>query len=237
MKKNKFYAVRNGKVNGIYLSWNDCKEMISGFSNASYKSFEDPYEAIDYLLARGKYEDIKINYKEDNKILNNLTEGNKVSIDKSMIYETKTLHIDDGADDNDTYEAYVDGSFETSKKVYGSGVVILKNGKIIETMSKKGSNINNLSMRNVAGEIEAAIIAIDYAIKNNIGTLNIHFDYNGIEKWCTGEWKANKDGTKYYKQFCDEAKKKIKINFIKVKAHTGVEFNELADKLAKESIL
>ncbi|HPP31617.1 MAG TPA: RNase H, partial [Soehngenia sp.] len=46
-----------------------------------------------------------------------------------------------------------------------------------------------------------------------------------------------KEGTKAYKKFFDEVKDKIEVRFIKVKAHTGDEFNEEADKLAKSSKL
>jgi len=39
-KKEKFYVVWEGKKPGIYLTWADCKAMISGYTGAKYKSFE-----------------------------------------------------------------------------------------------------------------------------------------------------------------------------------------------------
>jgi ribonuclease HI len=39
-----------------------------------------------------------------------------------------------------------------------------------------------------------------------------------------------------YRQFMDEAGKKIAIHFQKVAAHTGVELNECADRLAKSAL-
>ncbi|PSJ31782.1 RNase H [Peptostreptococcus russellii] len=215
MSKQKYYVVKNGKINGIFLNWDDCKKMIHGHKNALYKSFFDPHEAIDYLIS-------------NNSTI--LKEENSSSDEKLNIKENANT------DSLDLIEAYVDGSFDVSSQSYGSGGVLLKDGKIIETFSKKGSNKENVSMRNVAGEIEAAMIAMQYCYDNNYKNLRIYFDYNGIEKWCTGDWKANKIGTKKYKEFCDEMKKKVNISFQKVKAHSGVEYNELADKLAKESI-
>ena len=50
MKKQKYYVVIRGKVRGIFLTWEDCKDSVSGYPNASYKSFEDPKEAIDFLV-------------------------------------------------------------------------------------------------------------------------------------------------------------------------------------------
>lgn len=62
------------------------------------------------------------------------------------------------------------------------------------------------------------------------------YDYLGIEKWSTGEWKAKKDLTKDYAAFMQKYMKIINIEFEKVKAHTGVEFNEEADRLAKMAV-
>ena len=39
----------------------------------------------------------------------------------------------------------------------------------------------------------------------------------------------------FYKKFYDEIKDKLEVKFIKVEAHTGVKYNELVDKLAKEA--
>ena len=43
---------------------------------------------------------------------------------------------------------------------------------------------------------------------------------------------AKKEETKRYKAWFDEISKEIKISFVKVKAHSGNKYNELADKLA-----
>lgn len=139
-------------------------------------------------------------------------------------------------DSNDFVKAYVDGSYEHSIRQYGSGVVILKNGVVEKTYSVKGSEASLVGMRNVAGEIEASKIAMKYCIDNNIKSLKLYFDYEGIEKWCTGAWKTNKEGTIDYKKFYDNIKENLAIEFIKVKAHSGDKYNEEADKLAKAAI-
>ncbi|MDR0879400.1 MAG: ribonuclease H family protein [Clostridioides sp.] len=136
-----------------------------------------------------------------------------------------------------TVEAYVDGSYEHSIKTYGSGVVILQDGEAIAEFSVKGEDENLVSMRNVAGEIGAAEVAMTYCVENNIKNLILYFDYQGIEKWCTGEWKANKKGTQEYKNYYDSVKNKVNIIFTKVKAHSGDKYNDEADRLAKEAVL
>ena len=50
-------------------------------------------------------------------------------------------------------------------------------------------------------------------------------------------WKANKEGTKLYRDFYNSISKKLKVDFIKVKAHSGDKYNEEADKLAKEALV
>ena len=119
---------------------------------------------------------------------------------------------------------------------YGSGVVILRNDIVEKTYSIKGNEESLVGMRNVAGEIEASKMAMKYCIDNNIRYLKLYFDYEGIEKWCVGVWKANKEGTIEYKKFYDSIKDKLHVEFIKVKAHSGDRYNEEADKLAKAAI-
>nr|WP_195250913.1 ribonuclease H family protein [Romboutsia sp. 1001713B170207_170306_H8] len=124
------------------------------------------------------------------------------------------------SNEDNTVEAYVDGSYEHCIREYGSGVVILKNGQVQKTYSIKGNDESLVTMRNVAGEIEASKLAMNYCLENNIENLILYFDYEGIEKWCTGVWKTNKEGTIEYKRFYDGIKNKLNIKFVKVKAHS-----------------
>lgn len=138
--------------------------------------------------------------------------------------------------DENTVEAYVDGSYEHSIKLYGSGVVILKGDVEITSFSVKGNDKDLVDMRNVAGEIEASKIAMNYCIENGIQNLILYFDYEGIEKWCIGAWKTNKVGTINYKKYYDSIKDNLNVKFVKVKAHSGNKYNDEADRLAKLSI-
>ena len=135
---------------------------------------------------------------------------------------------------SDTAIAYVDGSYNITTGEYGYGVVFFYQNKEIHL--KQGySNDALASMRNVAGEIKGSEAAIRYALKNEISSIKIYHDYEGIAKWCTGEWKANKEGTIAYKNFFDNVKKQIHIEFVKVKGHSGNKYNDVADRLAKEA--
>ena len=45
----KYYAVRVGKVPGIYQTWDECKKNVHGFPAAEYKSFPSVEEAKAYM--------------------------------------------------------------------------------------------------------------------------------------------------------------------------------------------
>lgn len=142
---------------------------------------------------------------------------------------------DDGNLSADVVIAYVDGSYDIRTHQYGSGVVILWKGEKQE-FSFKGDTPELADMRNVAGEIVGAQKAMEFAVENNAEKVVIYYDYEGIEKWCTGAWKAKKEGTQMYEKAYAKLRKDIKIEFIKVRAHTGNKYNEEADILAKKAI-
>lgn len=131
--------------------------------------------------------------------------------------------------------AYVDGSYDDSLKMFSYGAVIFYNGKE-EHFAERFNSPELVGMRNVAGEIKGAEKAMQFCVDNAVGSIDLHYDYEGIAKWCTGEWQANKEGTKAYKQFYDTIKNKLKVHFIKVKAHSGNQYNDLADELAKAAL-
>ncbi len=131
--------------------------------------------------------------------------------------------------------AYVDGSYDHSILAYGSGVVLFyKQEKY--TFSEMNNDENMISMRNVAGEIEASMMAMQFAYEHHCQHLEICHDYEGIEKWCTGEWQAKKLGTQKYRQFYLEKVKHMKITFKKIKSHSNHALNDEADELAKKAL-
>lgn len=132
--------------------------------------------------------------------------------------------------------AYVDGSYDSVTNRFSYGVVLFYNGK--EEHFSESFCDNSLSeMNNVAGEIKGSERAIQYCLDNKINSITIYHDYEGIAKWCTGEWQAKKLGTKAYKAFFDEAVKTVDIHFVKVKGHSGDKYNDLADSLAKKALI
>ena len=139
-------------------------------------------------------------------------------------------------DDNITApKAYIDGSFDSKTNAYSFGGVLIMDGKEYP-YKKKFEPDEYSSLRNVAGEIQGAGFIIAYAVKKGIKELHIFYDYLGIEKWFTHEWKANSKIAVDYQILADRVKDKIKVYFHKVKSHTNNHYNDYADKLAKEAL-
>ena len=132
--------------------------------------------------------------------------------------------------------AYVDGSYNAATKAFSCGVVMLRDGEVIAELKSVFSDEAAATHRNVAGEVMGARTAIEYCLKNGIDAVSIYHDYEGVGKWANNEWKANHALTRDYKAFVAEARKTVDIKFVKVKAHAGNKYNEIADKLAKEAL-
>lgn len=199
MGKKKYYAVKKGKTPGIYLTWDDCKAQVEGYSGAIYKGFVSEEEAKQYM-----------------------GEGSAPSLDGRQLPPGEAL-------------AYVDGSYNVETGEYSCGVVFFFGGGELH-FSRKGDDQEMAAMRNVAGEIMGARVAMEEALKRGAEKLTIVHDYQGVASWCTGDWKANKEGTKAYKAFFDSLQGFLSVRFQKVKGHSGDVYNDLADKLAKSVI-
>ena len=193
----KFYAVKKGKKTGIFSTWDECKEQVTGFKGAVYKSFKTLSEAEAFL-------------EKNEKKIENIEEVDGVY-------------------------AYIDGSFDRINGIYGSGVVIVDGDEKYE-YKHAGNREDYAQLHNVAGELEAAKFVMWYAVDKKIKEITLFYDYQGIEAWAVGDWKANLPYTQDYVKFYNKVKTAVKVNFVKVKAHTGIELNEAVDKLAKDAI-
>ncbi len=131
----------------------------------------------------------------------------------------------------DVTEVYVDGSYANGQTGYG--VVVLKNGQMVwEHKGIVSSDIAGES-RQVAGELQAVLDALEWCSGNAVDRTTIYYDYSGIEQWATGEWKAKQPLTQAYRARMQETK--ISITWQKVAAHTGNRWNEYVDKLARDA--
>ena len=220
----KYYAVKQGHKVGIFENWADCKKQVDGYAGAEYKGFGTKAEAVEFMEMGSPVKK---------------TRAPKAKVKSAEVDAVQATAENDYSDLPKTSSeaiAYVDGSYDSKTHEYACGIALFVNGQGIQH-SQKFDDPEMADMRNVAGEIKAAGIAMKYCLNRGIKSLDIYYDYKGIEKWCTGEWKTNNPGTKKYKAFYEEnIKGKVKVKFVKVAAHSGDKYNDLADKLAKAAL-
>lgn len=214
----KYYAVRKGIKPGIYESWGEAEPQVKGFSGAEYKSFKTLSEADIYMLQAGK---------------------ELPSVPQSMEAVNNQIKLEISELDDNSVLAFVDGSFSPKtadgKEKYSYGVILLtKNSE--NRLYKSFVDKDGLESRNVSGEIAGAKAAITWAIEQQKTRIKIFYDYEGIEKWASGDWKANKKLTIEYVSFINESRNQIEIDFQHTPGHSGITYNEQADALAKAAL-
>ena len=210
MAKKKIYAVRKGHKTGLFNTWAECQKATAGYSGAEFRGFTEKEEALAFL----------------NMETTKTVSGDKANEAAGVVEVPENMVI-----------AYVDGSFEKSIGRYAFGCVLLTpDGQKIRE-SGSGSDPAGVAIRNVAGEMLGAMNAVKWAQENGYPAVEIRYDYEGVEKWVTGVWRAKTPLTSKYAVHMQEAGKKIQISFCKVAAHTGNHYNEEADQLAKSALL
>ena len=213
MAKKKFYAVYKGRKQGVFNTWDECKRQVDGFKGPVYKSFPTLEEAK--------------HFSKTGKTLGN-KEGKSGVSDK----HEPELRFEDYIPKTNDIQMYVDGSFKGNKGGYG--LVVVKGDKVVKEFCGPVDLVEGLASRNVVGELMATSLAVTIAKKLKLPRIHILYDYIGIEKWARGQWKRNLPLTQQYYDFMDRAfKEGVEVTFVKVKAHEGHKFNEMADTLAK----
>lgn len=128
-------------------------------------------------------------------------------------------------------QIYVDGSYMDGRVGYGA--VVLRDGALIASLY--GRVLEDTDLHQVAGELQATMKALDWCVENSVREVQIFYDYEGIAKWATNAWKANKLLTQSYKLYIADCP--VKIRWQKVTSHSGNRWNDEADRLAKQGAL
>lgn len=137
---------------------------------------------------------------------------------------------------------WVDGSYLAKidpERTYSGVVIASTSDEVVSVRRIITKDPDFVSMWNVGGELVAAYMGLLDAcsvLKGHEAEVNIHHDYKGIKEHYIGEWRTDKKAgnAKYVsamKQIL-KANPNISIKFTKVKAHSGIPMNELADRVA-----
>lgn len=218
----KYYAVKVGRIPGIYQTWDEAKEQVNGYSGAIFKSFATLQEAEQFI-------------SDSIEQINDGKKGESITENLNKEIEEKIASLSD-----DEVVAFVDGSYNQVAEKAGFGTIIISKGGDKYTSYKsfgKQFSEDLIALRNVAAELEGVKEAVEVAVSTKKAKITVYYDYSGIEMWATKQWKANKKITQNYVEFMQEKMKQINVEFVKVPAHLGIIYNEEADALAKKSIL
>lgn len=154
-----------------------------------------------------------------------LSEGSKLLKKGENNYPKNCLHV------------YVDGSYNISTEKYAYGLVAVRNNVIEYIHSDSAKDTSKKNIRQIAGELEASVRAVQYALEKGDKQVVIFHDYEGICHHATGFWERKEESSaEYYKKINELMSKGVEVIFVKVDSHTGDFFNELVDEKCKEKL-
>ena len=112
--------------------------------------------------------------------------------------------------DENCLHVYVDGSYNSGSRKYSYGVVAVKDNVVEYIHGGSGTNEKDNNIRQIAGELKAALEGATYALNNDHKKVVIFHDYEGICHHATGFWKRkDKSSQDYYENMNALMKKGI----------------------------
>ena len=133
---------------------------------------------------------------------------------------------------------YVDGSYQdaTGKPCISWAFEVWEGTTSLHAAAGVISDEHLLSLRNVAGECEAARQGLRWCHTHAHRTVEVRFDYQGVSAWPTGSWRAKLPFTQQYAQDIQEMASQLSISWKDVRGHSGEVGNERVDRMARTAI-
>jgi ribonuclease HI len=218
-----YYAVANGRTNGIFLNWDDCNNSVKGYTNALYKKFDTREEANSFI--------------QSSSIINNDIKNKQ----KNSIKEEIIEFIPE-------YYVYTDGACSNNGKENAlAGIGIFFGLNDIRNVSKRieGKQTNNIA--EITAIIETYFIIENDIINGKKVAIVTDSEYaikcvsSYGEKCYKKGWKLEIPNKELVQKAYEMYKDKTNIQFIHIKAHTNNTDihsfgNDNADKLANIAI-
>lgn len=215
----KYYVVFKGRTPGIYNNWSECQKQIDKFKGAEHKSYssveaaEEAYYGSDYMTN---------------------AENNKEAQESNLLLN----HYD--------YTIFCDGACRGNPGPAGSGIAIYQREEL--DLLLYGA-YNSFSTNNAAEllALHQSLLWAQTYISNGL-SVQIYCDstyaINAVTdwsfSWANNDWKKNKGVIEnlHLIQCCHQLFVSLKgqLPIKHVKAHAGIEGNELADRMANYTI-
>jgi ribonuclease HI len=214
-----FYAVANGRQNGIFSTWKECSDSIKGYSNAKYKKFFSKKDAEDFI--------------NSNKEIIEIMKTNKV------MGENMT---------NPDYYVYTDGACSNNgKKDASAGIGIYFGENDPRNISEKidGKQTNNTAeltaLIRVYTLLEKDILLGKKIVVVSDSEYAIRCVTSYGKKCEESGWKKEIPNKELVKQAYELYKECTQVEFKHIMAHTQKTDihslgNEKADELANQAI-
>ncbi|MBP2664528.1 MAG: rnhA [Firmicutes bacterium] len=219
-----FYAVKTGRVPGIYRTWDECKEQVDGYPKAAYKGFATESEANEFLTGALPPRNISLPSK--------LAKAKTAKTSPSPVPPQKQRAYDD-----DSVIIYTDGSCLKNPGGPGGYATVIQLGTLIKEIAGSEPSTTNNRM-----EMKAAIEALRFFDKPTSIVLHTDSQYlrKGLAEGWVENWKRNgwitKAGSpvlnKELWQELDRLNSFHKVVWNWVKGHHGNPMNERCDELA-----
>ncbi|MGR5238987.1 ribonuclease H1 domain-containing protein [Vibrio alfacsensis] len=224
----KFYVVWRGHQPGIYTSWSHCKEQIHKFKGARYKSFPSLNEA-QAAFGQGAI----VPFKKATQKQTETKAEKSASLSQELILSMPH-----------TYKIFTDGACELTEA--GSGMAVYVKNEFQEMWygSYDCDGTNNTA------ELRALLQGLILAkMRSSLGDSVVIFSDSTYAIGCVTQWSkgwekrgwkkrngeiANLELVKQLYAIYQELKGSVDI--LHVRAHAGIEGNELADRMSMLAI-
>jgi len=236
--KTKIYAVVTGRNGpGIYKTWAECSDQVSGYKNSIFKSFSTINDATNYLKINN------ITLKEDSNLINIINANTNTHIvtpiyktPNQILYSddydvTKSIYVDGGQNKLTLPDAYGCVTNNLGEDLLVSNMNYIDDLKFKEVELPIGKriciivNFNDCFQQNNSAELMSAIVGLRIAINSN----------NKIKYICSDSKLIVDFWSKYLKLETMEKMPLEKSNYVKMLIHLTKTFENIGGKLIKIS--
>lgn len=203
---SKYYAVKHGRIPGIYKTWSECRRQTDGFSGAVFKSFKTESDAKVFC-------------------------GHSPEPDSSMLSDVLEIFTDGSHEKSGTNMGYgimfryMGQEFGVSRHPVTAEDLEIMFGGTFKTVS-------NPTMEFAAVAHALHLANVKFKRPKNIC---ITYDYIGPVNWITGTWSCKQPHIKHIHKFALAEIQNLDdtvITWKHVKSHSGHRENNIADSLA-----